>query len=199
MAELGWTGLHVDEARWRPRASGSLSSRSSSTSSATRWRPAPSCRRRSPAALLVEHAVAMLHVCSAFLPGSRRMARSSARSGSAGISRYGADGPAPRVRPAWVLGAEARPAVCVVCVGDDVALLPADQPGLAIEPQKNVDPSRRVAAVTLRRRRGLPRRTCLRGARRCPRATGPNPLPPPRLRAAPERAPRWRPSTRRSA
>ena len=46
----------------------------------------------------------------------------------------------------WVLGAEVAQ-VLAVRVGGDVALLTSDQPGLLVEPQKNLDPSRRVAVV----------------------------------------------------
>jgi alkylation response protein AidB-like acyl-CoA dehydrogenase len=46
-----------------------------------------------------------------------------------------------------VLGAELA-GLLVLCVGNDVALVRADQPGVAIEAQKNIDGSRRVAAVT---------------------------------------------------
>jgi alkylation response protein AidB-like acyl-CoA dehydrogenase len=45
-----------------------------------------------------------------------------------------------------VLGAEVAQ-IFAVCVGDDVALLSPDQAGLTALPQKNLDPSRRVAAV----------------------------------------------------
>jgi len=45
-----------------------------------------------------------------------------------------------------VLGAEVAQ-VLAVRVGGDVALLTSDQPGLLVEPQKNLDPSRRVAVV----------------------------------------------------
>jgi len=45
-----------------------------------------------------------------------------------------------------VLGAELAK-LLLVCVGEDVALLEADQPGLTVESQKNIDPSRRACAV----------------------------------------------------
>ncbi len=74
-----------------------------------------------------------------------------------------------------VLGAELAQ-LLVVCVGEDVALLEADQPGVTVEPQKNLDPSRRLCAI---------------------RCDAVEVAPANLLRAALGPARRWLPSTRR--
>ncbi len=62
-----------------------------------------------------------------------------------------------------LLGAELA-GLLVVCVGEDIAILEADQPGVTITHQKNIDLSRRVAEVTCESVE-VPETHLLRGAR----------------------------------
>jgi hypothetical protein len=142
MAELGWMGLHVDEARGGqgfglPELSIVLEALGHAMA------PGLFLPTALASALLVECGGEA--ACSAFLPrltdgslagavglgGDLAMGAGGRLSGSAGL----------------VLGAELA-GLLVVCAGDDVALLTTDQPGVAVEAQKNVDPSLRFAAVT---------------------------------------------------
>ncbi len=142
MAELGWMGLHVDEAFGGqgfglPELSIVLEALGHSMA------PGPFLPTTIASALLVECGSEAAR--RAFLPG---LADGSL---VAGLGPGGALTPAADGRlsgsAGLVLGAELA-GLLVLCVGEDVALLAPDQPGVTLAPQKNVDPSRRAAAVT---------------------------------------------------
>jgi alkylation response protein AidB-like acyl-CoA dehydrogenase len=141
MAELGWMGIHVDETFGGqgfgiPELSIVLEELGFAMA------PGPFLPTTLAAALLVERGSEAAR--GAFLPGLADGSLVGAV-GLGGSLELGADG---RLEGSagLVLGAElAR--LLVVCVGDDVAILEVNQPGVTVEPQKNIDPSRRVAAV----------------------------------------------------
>jgi alkylation response protein AidB-like acyl-CoA dehydrogenase len=142
MAALGWMGLHVDEASGG-QGFGLAELAIVLEELGYALAPGPFLPTTLASALLVERGGETAR--SAFLPGladgslvgavSLRgdvtLGEDRRLSGSAGL----------------VLGAELA-GLLVLCVGNDVALVRADQPGVAIEAQKNIDQSRRVAAVT---------------------------------------------------
>jgi alkylation response protein AidB-like acyl-CoA dehydrogenase len=142
MAELGWMGLHVDEA-FGGQGFGLTELSIVLEALGYALAPGPFLPTTLASALLVERGSEPAR--SAFLPGladgslvgavglhgDLTLGADQRLSGSAGL----------------VLGAELA-GLLVVCSGNDVALLAPDQPGVAIEAQKNVDASRRVAAVT---------------------------------------------------
>jgi alkylation response protein AidB-like acyl-CoA dehydrogenase len=142
MAELGWMGLHVGEARGGqgfglPELSIVLEELGRAMA------PGPFLPTTLASALLV--ACGDDAACDAFLPGLADGSLVGAV-GLGGDLALGADGRLSG-SAGLVLGAELA-GLLVVCAGEDVALLAADSPGVTVAPQKNVDPSRRVAAVT---------------------------------------------------
>jgi alkylation response protein AidB-like acyl-CoA dehydrogenase len=141
MAELGWMGLHVDEAQGGqgfglPELSIVLESLGFAAA------PGPFLPTTLASALLV--------VCGSdaaradFLPALADGSRIGAV-GLGGDLRFDSDGRLSG-SAGLVLGAELAQ-LLVIRVGDDVALLEADQAGVAIEPRKNIDLSRRLAEV----------------------------------------------------
>jgi alkylation response protein AidB-like acyl-CoA dehydrogenase len=142
MAELGWMGLHVDEAHGGegfglPELSIVMEALGHALASG------PFLPTALAAALLVECGSAAAR--SAFLPGLADGSLVGAV-GRGGALALGADGRLSG-SAGLVLSAELA-GLLVVCAGDDVALLSAEQRGVTVAPQKNVDPIRRVAAVT---------------------------------------------------
>ncbi len=141
MAELGWMGLHVDEAHGGqgfglPELSVVLEALGFAAA------PGPFLPTVLVSALVAEAGDEAAR--EAFLPGL------------ADGSRVGAVGPGGDLAlrdgrlhgsAGWVLAGELAQ-VLAVRVGEDVALLEPDRAGVRVEPQKNLDPSRRVAAVT---------------------------------------------------
>jgi alkylation response protein AidB-like acyl-CoA dehydrogenase len=159
MAELGWLGLHVDEAHGgQGFGLAELSIVLEALGSALA--PGPFLPTTLASALLVECGSDPAR--EAFLPGLADGSRVGAV-GLGGDLRLTANGRLAG-SAGLVLGAELS-GLLVTCVGDDVALLPADQPGVSVESQKNVDPSRRVASVTCDGVE-LPEENLLRGSRR---------------------------------
>jgi alkylation response protein AidB-like acyl-CoA dehydrogenase len=141
MAELGWMGLHVDEVHGGqgfglPELSVVVEALGFAMA------PGPFLGTALAAALVAERGSDAAR--EAFLPGLADGSLVGAV-GLGGELAYDGDG---RLRGSagWVLGAELAQ-VFAVCVGDDVALLTPDESGLSVLPQKNLDPSRRVAAV----------------------------------------------------
>ncbi len=141
MAELGWMGLHVDEAHGGqgfglPELSIIVEALGYAVA------PGPFLPTTLASALLAERGTDAAR--TAFLRG---LADGSlvAGVGLGGDLALGADGTLSG-SAGLVLGAELA-GLLVVGAGDDVALVASDQPGVAIDTQKNVDPSRRVAAV----------------------------------------------------
>jgi alkylation response protein AidB-like acyl-CoA dehydrogenase len=158
MAELGWMGLHVGEAQGgQGFGLAELSIVLEALGHA--MAPGPFLPTTLASALLVEGGTDAAR--GAFLPGLTDGSLVGAV-GLGGDLALGADGTlSGSAGP--VLGAELA-GLLVVCVGDDVALLLTDQTGVAVEAQKNVDPSRRVAAVTCDGV-DVPAENVLRGAR----------------------------------
>ncbi len=141
MAELGWMGLHVEEAYGGqgfglPELSIVLEALGHAMA------PGPFLPTTWASAVLVECGGDPLR--DAYLP---RLSDGSLV-GAVGVGGDLGHRPDGRLSGSagWLLGAELA-GLLVVCVGDDVAVLSADQPGVVIEAQKNVDPSRRVAAL----------------------------------------------------
>ncbi len=141
MAELGWMGLHVDEAHGGqgfglPELSIVLEALGFAMA------PGPFLPTTLTAALVARCGSDVAR--EALLPGLADGSLVGAV-GLGGDLAYDEDG---RLlgSAGLVLGAEVAQ-IFAVCVGDDVALLTPDQPGLSVERQKNLDPSRRVAAV----------------------------------------------------
>jgi len=141
MAELGWMGLHVDEAQGgQGFGLAELSVVLEALGHA--MAPGPFLPTTLASALLVECGSdaarnALLPVLAngslvgaVGLGGDLARAADGTLTGSAGL----------------VLGAEIA-GLLVVCVGEDVALLTPDLSGVNIVEQKNVDPTRRVARV----------------------------------------------------
>lgn len=142
MAELGWMGLHVDEAQGGqgfglPELSIVLEELGFAMA------PGPFLPTTLAAALIVGRGSEAAR--GAFLPGLT----DGSLVGAVGLGGDLAIGADERLggSAGLVLGAELAH-LLVVCVGDDVALLGADQPGVTVESQKNLDPSRRVCAVS---------------------------------------------------
>jgi alkylation response protein AidB-like acyl-CoA dehydrogenase len=141
MAELGWLGLHVAEAHGGqgfglPELSIVLEALGHAMA------PGPFLPTALAAALLAECGSDAAR--SAFLPGLANGSLVGAV-GLGGDLALGADGRLSG-SAGLVLGAELAGLV-VLAAGDDVVLLTTDQPGVAVQGRKNVDPSRRVAAV----------------------------------------------------
>jgi alkylation response protein AidB-like acyl-CoA dehydrogenase len=141
MAELGWMGLHVEEAHGGqgfglPELSVVLEALGHAMA------PGPFLPTTLAAALVAERGGNAAR--EAFLPGLADGTLVGAV-GLGGDLRFDADG---RLHGAagLVLGAELAQ-LFVVCAGDDVVLLAPDAAGLTALPQKNLDPGRRVAAV----------------------------------------------------
>ena len=142
MAQLGWMGLHVDEVHGGqgfalPELSIVLEALGHAMA------PGPFLPTALASALLV--ACASEAARSALLPGLADGSLVGAV-GRGGDLVIGADARLSG-SAGLVLGAELA-GLLVLRVGDDVALLRADTPGVRISTQKNVDPSRRVARVT---------------------------------------------------
>ena len=141
MAELGWMGLHVDEALGGqgfglPELSVVLEALGFAMA------PGPFLPTTLAAALVTECGSDAAR--EALLPGLADGSLVGAV-GLGGDLAY--DGEGRLLGSAGlVLGAEVAQTFAV-CVGDDVALVTPNQAGLSVEPQKNLDPSRRVAAV----------------------------------------------------
>jgi alkylation response protein AidB-like acyl-CoA dehydrogenase len=141
MAGLGWMGLHVGEAHG---GQGFGLAELSIVLEALGYTmaPGPFLPTTIASALLAECGTDAAR--GAYLPGLADGSRVGAV-GLDGDLAIGADGRLSG--PAGlVLGAELA-GLLVVCAGDDVVLLSADQPGVTVAAQKNVDPSRRVATV----------------------------------------------------
>jgi alkylation response protein AidB-like acyl-CoA dehydrogenase len=141
MAELGWMGLHVDEARGGygfglPELSIVLEALGYAMA------PGPFLPTTLASALLVECGSEAAR--GAFLPGLADGSLVGAV-GLGGNLELGADGRLAG-SAGLVVGAELA-GLLVVCVGNDIALLSANQRGVSVAPLKNVDPSRRVARV----------------------------------------------------
>jgi alkylation response protein AidB-like acyl-CoA dehydrogenase len=141
MAELGWMGLHIDEPHGGqgfglPELSIVIEALGFAMA------PGPFLPTVLTAALVAECGSDTTR--GAFLPG---LADGSlvAAVGLGGDLASDRDG---RLHGSagLVLGAEVAK-LWAVCVGDDVALITPDLSAVSVEPQKNIDPSRRVAAV----------------------------------------------------
>ena len=141
MAELGWMGLHVGEAHGGqgfglPELSVVLEAQGYTMT------PGPFLPTALVSALIAEAGSEELRqtllpgLCDGSLVGAASLGGDLAI-GSDGLL-HGSAG--------WALGGELAQ-VLAVCVGDDVALLRADAAGLRVEAQKNLDPSRRIAAL----------------------------------------------------
>ncbi len=159
MAELGWMGLHVDESMGG-QGFGLAELSVVLEELGFAMAPGPFLPTTLAAALLALRGSEVAR--GAFLPGLADGSLVGAV-GLAGDLALGAD---ERLAGSagLVLGAELAQ-LLLVCVGDDVALLEANQPGVTVEPQKNIDPSRRAAAVGCDAVQ-VPSANLLRGARR---------------------------------
>jgi alkylation response protein AidB-like acyl-CoA dehydrogenase len=142
MAELGWMGLHIDE------ASGGQGFGLAELSIVLEelgfaMAPGPYLPTTLCAAVLADRGSETSR--SAFLPGLA----DGSLVGAVGLGGALEIDAAGRLQGSagLVLGAELAQ-LLLVGVGHDVVVLERDQPGLAIESQKNIDPSRRVCAVT---------------------------------------------------
>jgi alkylation response protein AidB-like acyl-CoA dehydrogenase len=142
MAELGWMGLHIDEALGG-QGSGLPELSIVLEELGFAMAPGPFLPTTLAAALLADRGSEAAR--SALLPGLADGSLVGAV-GLGGALEFDAAGKL-RGSAGWVLGAELAQ-LLLVCVGHDVVVLERDQPGLAIESQKNLDPSRRVCAVT---------------------------------------------------
>ncbi|MEE3331947.1 MAG: acyl-CoA dehydrogenase [Myxococcota bacterium] len=141
MAELGWLGLHVDESHGG-QGFGLPELAIVIEELGYAMAPGPLLPTTLVAALLVECGSDAAR--TTFLP---------ALSDGSVVGGVGLGGDLKRIAngnlvgsAGLVLSAELAK-ILLVCVGDDVALLEADQPGVTATPQKNIDPSRRVCAV----------------------------------------------------
>jgi alkylation response protein AidB-like acyl-CoA dehydrogenase len=141
MAELGWMGLHVDEAH-AGQGFGLQELSIIMEELGFAMAPGPFLPTVLAAALLNE--VGSDEARRDFLPA---LADGSIVGGVGlgGSLERSANGPI-QGSAGMVLGAEVAK-ILLVCVGDDVALLAADQSGINVDRQKNIDPSRRVCAV----------------------------------------------------
>jgi alkylation response protein AidB-like acyl-CoA dehydrogenase len=158
MAELGWMGLHVDEALGG-QGFGLPELAIVVEELGFAMAPGPFLPTTLAAALLVECGSEAARC--AFLPGLAEGSWVGAV-GLGGDLQLGADGTLEG-SAGLVLGAEVA-GLLAICVGDDVALLETDQPGVTALPQKNIDPTRRVCAVRCDAAQ-VPEANLLRGAR----------------------------------
>ncbi|MBW2668158.1 MAG: acyl-CoA dehydrogenase, partial [Deltaproteobacteria bacterium] len=142
MAELGWMGLHVDET-YGGQGFGLPELSIVIEELGFAMAPGPFLPTTLVAALLVERGSDAAR--GAFLPALSDGSLVGAV-GLAGRLERNTDGTL-HGSAGLVLGAELAK-ILLVCVGEDVALLEADQSGVTVAPQKNIDPSRRVCAVT---------------------------------------------------
>ena len=141
MAELGWLGLHIEEAHGGqgfglPELSVIVEALGAAVA------PGPFLPSVVASALISE--CASDETKAAFLPGLA----DGSLVGAIGMDRdldwcetQGVSGSAE-----WVLGAEVAQ-LFAVCVGEDVALLNPEQAGVSLAALKNLDPSRRTAKV----------------------------------------------------
>ncbi|HIF96488.1 MAG TPA: acyl-CoA dehydrogenase [Myxococcales bacterium] len=141
MAELGWLGLHIDEAHG---GQGFGLTELSVILEALGFAVAPGpflpttlvsalvaeCGSEAKREALLPGLADGSLIGAVGLGGDLEIAKDGQLNGSAGL----------------VLAAEVAQ-VFAVCVRDDVVLLTPGQAGLTVEPQKNMDPSRRVSAV----------------------------------------------------
>jgi alkylation response protein AidB-like acyl-CoA dehydrogenase len=141
MAELGWLGLHVEEAHGGqgfglPELAVVIEALGFAMA------PGPFLPTTLAAALVGERGDAATRV--ALLPGLA----DGTLVGAVGLTGDLAWDAAGRLHGAagLVLGAELAQ-ILVVCAGDDVVLLAHDQEWVSVEAQKNLDPSRRAALV----------------------------------------------------
>jgi len=142
MAELGWMGLHVAEAH------------GGAGFGLTELAVVVEALGHSVASgpfLPTTLAAALIEACGTASARDRLLPRLAHGSLIAGVGLGGSfrlDGSGVLAGSAdGVLSAELA-GVLAVCADDDVVLLDAEQTGVTITPQKNIDPSRRVAAVT---------------------------------------------------
>ncbi len=143
MAELGWLGLHIDEAHG---GQGFGLSELSVVVEALGFAMAPGPFLPTVVTSALINEVGHESARTALLPALA----GGACIGGTGISGDLAFGPEGRVSGSagWVLGAELA-GVLALGVGDDVVLVEAGQPGVSIAAQKNLDPSRPAARVEL--------------------------------------------------
>ncbi len=141
MAELGWMGLHVDESLGG-QGFGLAELAIIVEELGYAMAPGPFLPTTLAAALLADRGSDATR--GAFLPALTDGSLIGAI-GFAGDLKLDAEGKL-HGSAGLVLGAELA-SLLLVCVGDDVALLEAEQPGLTVEAQKNIDPSRRACAV----------------------------------------------------
>jgi alkylation response protein AidB-like acyl-CoA dehydrogenase len=141
MAGLGWMGLHVDEAHGGqgfglPELSVVLEALGFAMA------PGPFLPTAIASALIAQRGSDKAR--GVFLPGLA----DGSLVGAVGLGGDLACDDDGRLQGSagLVLGAEVAQ-IFLVGVGDDVALLTPDQAGISVEPQKNLDPSRRVAVV----------------------------------------------------
>jgi alkylation response protein AidB-like acyl-CoA dehydrogenase len=159
MAELGWMGLPVGEAHGGqgfglPELSVVVEALGFAMA------PGPFLPTVVSAALIAECGEDTLR--SECLPGLADGSRVGAV-GLGGDLRFDEEGQL-HGSAGLVLGAEVAQ-LFVVCAGDDVAVLGSDQDGVSVTSQKNIDPTRRVAAVQCDSVR-VPEAKRLHGARR---------------------------------
>ena len=141
MADLGWLGLHIDEAHGGqgfglPELSVIIEALGFAVA------PGPFLPTTLVSALIAECGSEAIR--EALLPGlaDGSLIGAVGLGGDLEIDQEGQlNGSAGLVLAAAVAQ------VVAVCVGGDVVLLTPDQAGLSIQPQKNTDPSRRVCAV----------------------------------------------------
>ncbi len=141
MGELGWMGIHIDDA-YGGQGSGIAELAVLVEAMGFVLAPGPFLPTTLASAFVADAGSAAVR--DALLPGFV----DGSLTGAVGLGGdlaydsigrlHGSAGP--------VLGAEIAQ-VFVVCIGEDVALLVRGQDGLEVEAQKNVDPSRRAAAV----------------------------------------------------
>jgi alkylation response protein AidB-like acyl-CoA dehydrogenase len=141
MAELGWMGLHVDESQGG-QGFGLAELSIVVEELGFAMAPGPFLPTTLAAAFIIERGTDVAR--SAFLPALSDGSLVGAV-GLGGDLAFSAEGKL-QGSAGLVLGAELA-GLLLVGVGQDVVLLETDQPGLTIEPQKNIDPSRRVCAV----------------------------------------------------
>ena len=143
MAQLGWMGLHVDEVYG---GQGFGLAELAIVLEALGFAVAPGPFLSTTVAAGLVAGCADDAVREALLPGLADGSRVGAV-GLGGDLTLADDG---RLHGSagLVLGAELA-GLLVLGAGDDVVLLAADEPGLVITPQKNIDPSRRVSAVNV--------------------------------------------------
>ncbi|MFT5041909.1 MAG: alkylation response protein AidB-like acyl-CoA dehydrogenase [Hyphomicrobiaceae bacterium] len=141
MAELGWMGLHINEAHGG-QGFGLEELAIVVEELGFAMAPGPFLPTTLVAALL--HEVGSDEVRRDLLPALS----DGSVVGAVGLSGnlvHSTDGTL-QGSAGLVLGAEVAK-IFLVCVGNDVALLRADQAGVGVSTQKNIDPSRRVCAI----------------------------------------------------